>query len=157
MTYAKLWPDLIIIFKVITNQLFTRLDCDLINTLWHCPRIPDALVPGGLRARHLFFRQLGSRTTIKQYGLVRSRNLLGHGDNILPFSIKKIRGELYICIFNFYFKITVSETHCHIINHSCSSLEFFFCPFWRHRDQEYISRDIKMYDIKHFNSERWKK
>ena len=51
------------------------------------------------RARHLLFPQLGSRTTIKQYGLVRNRNLLGHDDNILPFSIKKW-GELYICIFN---------------------------------------------------------
>ena len=38
------------------------------------------------------------------------------------------------------------EVHCHIKNHECSSLEvvsFYFCPFWRHRDQEYISRDIK--------------
>ena len=42
------------------------------------------------RARHLFFPQLGSRTTIKQYGLVRNRNLLGHDDDILPFSIKKM-------------------------------------------------------------------
>ena len=30
------------------------------------------------RARRLFFPQLGSRTTIKQYRLVRNRNLLGH-------------------------------------------------------------------------------
>ena len=94
------------------------------------------------RARHLFFPQLDSRTTIKQYGLVRNRNLLGHDNNILPFSIKKI-GEnyIYICIFNFYFKITVSEAHYHTINHWYSSLEvvfFYFCPFWRHRDQEYI-------------------
>ena len=34
------------------------------------------------RARHLFLPQLGSRTTIKQYRLVRNRNLLGHDDNI---------------------------------------------------------------------------
>ena len=109
------------------------------------------------RARHLLFPQLGSRTTIKQYGLVRNRNLLGHYDNILPFSIKN-RGELYISIFNFLFQ-DYCEAHCHIINHWCSSLECFFyvCPFWRHRDQEYISRDIKLYNIKHFNSERWKK
>ena len=33
----------------------------------------------------------------------------------------------------------------------------FFSPFWRHRDQEYISRDIRNNNIKHFNSERWKK
>ena len=39
---------------------------------------------------------------------------------------KKNRGKLYICIFNFYFKITVSEAHCHMINHWCSSLEVFF-------------------------------
>ena len=51
------------------------------------------------RVRHLLFPQLGSRTTIKQYGFVRNRNLLGHDDNILPFTIKKW-GELYICIFN---------------------------------------------------------
>ena len=37
------------------------------------------------RARRLFFPQLGIRTTIKQYGLVRNRNLLGHNDNILYF------------------------------------------------------------------------
>ena len=39
------------------------------------------------RARHLFFPQLGSRKTIKQYGLVRNRDLLGHDNDILPFSI----------------------------------------------------------------------
>ena len=41
------------------------------------------------------------------------------------FRKKKKSGRtvyLYICIFNFYFKITVSEAHCHIINHWCSSL-----------------------------------
>ena len=44
-----------------------------------------------VRARHLFFPQLGRRTTIKQHGLVRNRNLLGHNDNILffVFVIKK--------------------------------------------------------------------
>ena len=68
------------------------------------------------RARHLFFLQLVHRTTIKRYGLVRNRNLLGHDDNILPFS-EKNPGELYICIFNSYFTITVFEAHCHIINH----------------------------------------
>ena len=64
------------------------------------------------RARHLFIIQLGSRTTIKQYGLVRNRNLLGHDDSILPFSIKS-RREMYICIFIFYFKITVWSTLSH--------------------------------------------
>ena len=39
---------------------------------------------------------------------------------------KKNRGKLYICILNFYFKITVSEAYCHIINHWCSSLQVFF-------------------------------
>ena len=73
----------------------------------------------------IFFPQLVRRTTIKQYGLVRNRNSLGHDDNMFPFSKKKKSGRtvyLYICIFNFYFKITVSEAHCHIINHWCSSL-----------------------------------
>ena len=43
---------------------------------------------------------------------------------------EKNRGELYICcIFNFYFKITVFEAHCHIINHWCSSLEVFSVHF----------------------------
>ena len=46
-------------------------------------KLPKIQLPH--RARHLFFPQLGSRTTIKQYGLVRNRNLLGHDDNILPF------------------------------------------------------------------------
>ena len=76
------------------------------------------------RARHLFFPQLGSRTTIKQYGLVRNRNLLGHYDKILPFSIKN-RGELYISIFNFLFQDNC-DAHCHIIHHWCSSLECVF-------------------------------
>ena len=76
------------------------------------------------RARHLFFPQLGSRTTIKQYGLVRNRNVLGHYDKILPFSINN-RGELYISIFNFLFQ-DYCDAHCHIINHWCSSLECVF-------------------------------
>ena len=84
--------------------------------------------PCGDRARHLFFPQLVRRTTIKQYGLVRNRNPLGHDDDILPFS-KKNRRELYICIFNFYIKITVSESHCHILNHWCSSVEVFSIHF----------------------------
>ena len=65
---------------------------------------------------------LDSRTTIKQYGLVRNQSLLAHDDSILHFSIKI--GEN--CILNFYFKITVSEAHCHIINHWYSSLEAVF-------------------------------
>ena len=80
----------------------------------------------GNRARHLFFPQLVRRTTTKQYGLVRNHNLLGHDKNILRFSKKKNLGELHICIFIFYFKITVSEAHCHILNNWCSSLEVFF-------------------------------
>ena len=43
-----------------------------------CMHIDDKLNLNGHGARHLFFPQLGSRTTIKQYGLVRNRNLLGH-------------------------------------------------------------------------------
>ena len=53
------------------------------------------------RARHLFFPQLGSRTAIKQYGLVRNRNLLGHDDNNLPFSTRKI-GEKCISVYLFF-------------------------------------------------------
>ena len=35
------------------------------------------------------------------------------GTMIISFLFRKInRGELYICIFNFCFKITVCETHC---------------------------------------------
>ena len=68
---------------------------------------------------------------------------------------KKNRGKLYICIFNFYFKITVSEAHCHIINHWCSSLGFFFSV---HFDvtgtRNTFQRIWKMYNIKHFNSEQ---
>ena len=48
------------------------------------------------RARHLFFPQLGSRTTIKQNGLDRNRNLLGHSDNFLifVFEMKKITNRV---------------------------------------------------------------
>ena len=91
----------------------------LLNNVW-CD------IRQGAQGSTLNFPQLGSRTTIKQNGLVRNRNLLGHDDNILPFSTKN-RGELYICISNFYFKITVSEAHCHIIDHWCSlEVAFFF-------------------------------
>ena len=50
------------------------------------------------RARHLFFPQLVRRTTIKQYGLVRNRNLLGHDYNILHFSKKKSGRAVYLYI-----------------------------------------------------------
>ena len=56
------------------------------------------------RARHLFLPQLGSRTTIKQYRLVRNRNLLGHDDNIFC-CYEKIQksGEIwsYVSLFLF--------------------------------------------------------
>ena len=61
------------------------------------------------RARRLFFLQLGSRTTIKQYRLVRNRNLLGH--------------TLIICMFTFYFKISMSEARGHAISHWCSFVD----------------------------------
>ena len=103
------------------------------------------------RARRLFlFSNLGSRTTIKQYGLVRNRHLLGHDDNnFLHWKNNKSGIILIICMFTFYFRITVSEAPCHIINQWCPSLEkvfFYFCSFWRHRDQASISKDIKMYE-----------
>ena len=53
------------------------------------------------RARHLYFPQLVRRTTIKQYGLVRNRNLLGHDDNILQFFEKKI-GESCISVYSIF-------------------------------------------------------
>ena len=97
------------------------------------------------RARHLFFPQLGSRTTIKKYGLVRNRNLLGHDDNILPFSIKKLRRTVYLHIQFLFQDYCVWSTMSY--NKSrvffFRSCVFYFCLFWRHRDQEYISRDIK--------------
>ena len=33
----------------------------------------------------------------------------------------------------------------------------YLCPFCRHRDQEYISRDIKIYENQKANSKLWKK
>ena len=54
-----------------------------------------------IRARHLFFPQLVRRTTTKQYGLVRNRNLLGHDRNILRFSKKKI-WENCISVYSFF-------------------------------------------------------
>ena len=80
-----------IVCKAITNSNGEQQTFQIGSDLQACATF--------IRARHLLFPQLGSRTTIKQYGLVRNRNLLGHDDNILPFSIKKW-GELYICIFN---------------------------------------------------------
>ena len=103
------------------------------------------------RARRLFFPQLGSRTTIKHYGLVRNKNLLGHDDDTIFYNEKITnREELWssACLL-FNFRITVSETYCHMINHWCSCLEVVFISVhfdWRHRDQEYISTDIKMYE-----------
>ena len=70
------------------------------------------------RARHLFFPQLGSRTTLKQYGLLRIRDLVGHNDNILIFAfVKKKIGENFehLCVSFFYFRIIVFEAHI-IIN-----------------------------------------
>ena len=67
---------------------------------------------------------------------------------------KKItnREELWssACLL-FNFRITVSETYCHMINHWCSYLEVVFISVhfdWHHRDQEYISTDIKCTKIK---------
>ena len=119
-------------FTCIERQTICRLAKIYCHAVYHstdhrtaCKRRKDSSGPFfNVRARHLFLPQLGSRTTIKQYGLVRNRNLLGHYDNILPFSIKN-RGELYISIFNFLFQ-DYCEAHCHIINHWCSSLECFF-------------------------------
>ena len=50
------------------------------------------------RARRLFFRQLGSRTTIKQYRLVRNQNLFGQ-DYTCIFSNGKNWGELWSYIY----------------------------------------------------------
>ena len=81
------------------------------------------------RARHLFLPQLGSRTTIKQYRLVRNRNLLGHDYNIFCCyeKIQKSGRNLIICIFILISRFTRSGV-------------VYFCPFWHHRYQEYIQR-----------------
>ena len=78
------------------------------------------------RARHLFFPQLGSRTTIKQYRLVRNRKILGH--DYIFVAMKKIQKSgrnLIICIFILISRFTRSGV-------------VYFCPFWHHRYQEYI-------------------
>ena len=107
------------------------------------------------RARRLFFPELGSRTTIKQYGLVRNLNLLGHNDNDIFFGIcngknNKLVRTLIICMFTFYYTIAVFEARFHIINHLCSCLEVvLFIPvnFWCHGEQDYISMYDKCMEI----------
>ena len=79
------------------------------------------------RAGHLFFPQLGSRTTIKQYGLVRNRNLLGYDNDMLPFSIKKNLGNcISVCL------IFISRLLCLKHTAPCKSLVFFSrsCVFY---------------------------
>ena len=104
------------------------------------------------RARHLFFPQLGRRTTIKQHGLVRNRNLLGHNDNILYFVFvmkkkKKSVKTLIICTFTFFQDCCLWSTLTHhksFVFLSRGSV-VYPCPFWRQREQDYISKDKKMY------------
>ena len=62
----------------------------------------------------LIFSQLGSRTTIKQYWLVRNRNLLGHNDDILFFSCNQAayRTLLPVCLSVTPFSLC---SHHHII------------------------------------------
>ena len=107
------------------------------------------------RARHLFFPQLGRRTTIKQHGLVRYRNLLGHNDNILFFCIcneKKKIGENFDHLYVYFF----FQDCClwSTLTHHKSFVFFprgsvvYPCPFWRQREQDYIQRIKKCMEIK---------
>ena len=79
------------------------------------------------RARHLFFPQLGSRTTIKQYGLVRNRNLLGQDDNILPSSIKKSGRTVSVYLFLFQdYCVWSTLSHNKSLVFFCRSCDFSF-------------------------------
>ena len=54
-------------------------------------------------------------------------------------------------MLTFYFKIAVSEARFHTINHLCSCLEVvLFIPvhFWRHNEQDYISKYKECMEIK---------
>ena len=94
--------------------------------IWFCTRLFTGLDT-------YFFLNLSVGQPSNNMDLSEMEIYLGTMMIFFLFRIKNWR-ELYICIFNFYFKITVSETHCHILNHWSSSQEVFFCPFWRHRD-----------------------
>ena len=104
--------------------------------------------PKQVRARHLFFPQLGSRTTIKYHGLVRNRNLLGHDHDILFWHLynnkrkQNIWENIYMFACFFISGFTVSEAHCRMINHQCSCLEVVLFTSIIHfyvNYQEYIS------------------
>ena len=61
-------------------------------------------------------------------------------------------------MFTFYLKIAGFEARFHIINQLCSGLQvLLFIPihFWRHREQDYISKNNNIWKKK-INSKLWK-
>ena len=113
------------------------------------------------RARRLFFPQLGSRTTIKQYGLVRNQNLLGHNDKLpfFAFAMKNNKSGInfdHLYTYIFYFRIAVSEhaeTCSHIINDWCSfpgKCCLFLSIFTSQGPALHLKRYEKMYEDQKF-------
>ena len=107
------------------------------------------------RARHLFFPQLGRRTTIKQHGLVRNRNLLGHNNDILFFVFvmkkKTNRWKLWSFVRLLFFQdccVWSTLTHHKSFVFLSRGNVVYPCPFWRQREQDYISKDKKSMEIK---------
>ena len=112
------------------------------------------------RARRLFFPQLDSRTTIKKYGLVRNRNLLGHNENILFFAFV-MKNEQIENNFNHPYVIFFFHNYCvwstllenkSLVLLSTSGIAYFW-QFWCHMGQEYISNGLICMKTKHFNIE----
>ena len=113
------------------------------------------------RARRLFFPHLGSRTTIKQYGLVRNQNLLGHNDKLplFAFAMKNNKSGInfdHLYTYIFYFRIAVSEhaeTCSHIINDWCSfpgKCCLFLSIFTSQGPALHLKRYEKMYEDQKF-------
>ena len=99
------------------------------------------------RARCLFFPNLAVGQPSNNMDLSEIEIYLGIMI-IFSFCIcngKKIAVKtLIICILTICFTIAVSVACFHIIHHMCSCLEVvLFLPvhFWRHREQDYISKD----------------
>ena len=103
------WTWVVIMIMPIDSRCSLLIDYDEKHDWWFSDDNWSWLI----RARHLFFPQLGSRTTIKQYGLVRNRNLLEHDDNILPFSKKKSGRTVYLYIYFLFQDYCVWSTLSH--------------------------------------------
>ena len=109
----------------------------------------------------LIFPRLGNRTTIKQYKHIQNRNLLWH-NNILFMAFLIMKSQIGL---NFDLYVYVSFQDYCVWSKLSQDKPFlsksdvvYFCPFWRHMDQEYIPKDIKKYmKIQKLNSELWKK